>query len=192
MYHLFRPILFGLAIFFAVSPWLLPGRAQHVAGTASLSAASVPSKSLEQNGVQAQVLQKPARGQQSDQVEFEASAGGGGLRSIGDTAVRVEPAADSDSRRIQSTGTAGAPFPFAAGPHVESGGLVINATFDSSITSNPNSAAIEAMINQAIGLYQAQFSDPITVSILFRYSTTAPTADVRPSPSLRAGVRWIS
>lgn len=174
MYHLLRPILFGLAIFFAVSPWLLPGQAQHVARTASLSAASVPSKSLDQNGVQAQVLQKAARGQQSDQAEFEASAGGGGLRSIGDTAARVEPAAEADSRRIRSTGAAGAPFPFAAGPHTESGGLVINATFDSSITSNPNSAAIEAMINQAIGLYQSQFSDPITVSILFRYSTTAP------------------
>jgi hypothetical protein len=54
------------------------------------------------------------------------------------------------------------------------GGLVINATFDSSITNDPNSAAIQAMINNAIGIYQSLFSDPITVSILFRYSTTAP------------------
>jgi hypothetical protein len=53
-------------------------------------------------------------------------------------------------------------------------GLIINATFDSSIVSNPNSAAIEAMINQAIAIYESLFSDPITVSILFRYSTTSP------------------
>lgn len=53
-------------------------------------------------------------------------------------------------------------------------GLVINATFDSSITSNANSAAIESMINQSIAIYESLFSDPITVSILFRYSTSAP------------------
>jgi hypothetical protein len=53
-------------------------------------------------------------------------------------------------------------------------GLVINATFDSSITSNANSAAIQSMINQAIANYQSTFTDPITVSILFRYSTTQP------------------
>src|SRR4051794_25846575 len=55
-----------------------------------------------------------------------------------------------------------------------SSGLVINATFDSSITSSGNSAALTTMINQAIGTYQALNSDPITVSILFRYATTAP------------------
>src|SRR5258707_6094908 len=53
-------------------------------------------------------------------------------------------------------------------------GLTIRATFDSSITGNPNAAAIEAMINQAISIYESLFSDPITVSILFRYSTTSP------------------
>jgi len=52
--------------------------------------------------------------------------------------------------------------------------LVINPTFDSSITGNPNAAAIEAMINQAAAIYQARFSDAITVSILFRYATTRP------------------
>jgi len=51
-------------------------------------------------------------------------------------------------------------------------GLVIHATFDSSITSNPNAAAIEAMINQAISIYESLFSDPITIEILFRYATT--------------------
>jgi hypothetical protein len=53
-------------------------------------------------------------------------------------------------------------------------GLVISATFDSSITGNANSAAIQAMINQAIAIYQATFRDTATVSILFRYSTTGP------------------
>lgn len=53
-------------------------------------------------------------------------------------------------------------------------GLVISPTFDISITNNPNAAAIEAMINRAIGIYESLFSDPVTVFILFRYSTTKP------------------
>ena len=53
-------------------------------------------------------------------------------------------------------------------------GLVINPTFDSSITGNPNAAAIELMINRAIALYQPLFSDPITVEMLFRYASTQP------------------
>jgi hypothetical protein len=46
--------------------------------------------------------------------------------------------------------------------------LSIAATFDSSITSDPNAAAIEGTINQAIAFYQAHFSDPITVTIEFQ------------------------
>ncbi len=53
-------------------------------------------------------------------------------------------------------------------------GLIIHATFDSSITGNPNAAAIEAMINRAISINESLFSDPITIQIFFRYSTTAP------------------
>ena len=53
-------------------------------------------------------------------------------------------------------------------------GLNIHATFDSSITGNPNAAAIEAMINRAISIYESLFSDPITIEIRFRYATTAP------------------
>ena len=60
-------------------------------------------------------------------------------------------------------------------------GLVINPTFDTSITSNPNAAAIESTINQAIALYQPLFSDPVTAEIRFRYSTTGP--DGSPFPS---------
>ena len=53
-------------------------------------------------------------------------------------------------------------------------GLNIHATFDGSITGNPNAAAIEAMINRAISIYESLFSDPITIQILFRYTTTLP------------------
>jgi hypothetical protein len=53
-------------------------------------------------------------------------------------------------------------------------GLVIIPTFDSSITGNPNAAAIQAMINQAVAIYQSLFSDQITIRILFRYSNTQP------------------
>ena len=51
-----------------------------------------------------------------------------------------------------------------------SSGLVIVPTFDSTITNDPRSSAIQAMIISAIQKYQTLFSDPITVSIRFRYS----------------------
>jgi hypothetical protein len=60
-------------------------------------------------------------------------------------------------------------------------GLTIHATFDSSITSNPNAAAIEAMINRAISIHESLFNDPITIQIYFRYATTAP--DGTPLPA---------
>jgi len=60
-------------------------------------------------------------------------------------------------------------------------GLTIQPTFDSSITDDPNAAAIEAMINRAIAIYESLFSDPITIQILFRYSTTAPNGDDLPA-----------
>ena len=60
-------------------------------------------------------------------------------------------------------------------------GLIIHATFDTSITGNPNAAAIEAMINRAISIYETLFSDPITIQIRFRYSTTLPNGDPIPA-----------
>ena len=60
-------------------------------------------------------------------------------------------------------------------------GLIINATFDSSITTRANAATIEAMISRAVSISESLFSDPITVSILFRYSTTAPNGSRFPS-----------
>jgi hypothetical protein len=59
-------------------------------------------------------------------------------------------------------------------------GLIIHATFDSSITGNPNAAAIEAMINRAISIYESLFRDPITIQIRFRYATTAPNGTPLP------------
>jgi hypothetical protein len=63
-------------------------------------------------------------------------------------------------------------------------GLVITPTFDSSITGNPNSAAIQSMINQAIAIYQSLFNDPVTVEILFRYSNTAVNGTALPAGTL--------
>jgi hypothetical protein len=61
-------------------------------------------------------------------------------------------------------------------------GLIIDPTFDSSILNNPNSAAIQAMINRAIGIYELLFNDPITIHILFRYSNHPASPDPSPSP----------
>lgn len=48
-----------------------------------------------------------------------------------------------------------------------SAGLIIIPVWDSTITSDPNAAAIENTINTAIQTYQGKFSDPITVTITF-------------------------
>jgi len=50
--------------------------------------------------------------------------------------------------------------------------LVIQATYDSSITSDPNAATIEATIQNAINLYQNTFTDNITVKIKFQEMTS--------------------
>lgn len=46
--------------------------------------------------------------------------------------------------------------------------LIINPTFDSSITSLSNAAQVEAAINYANGQYQTLFNDPITINITFK------------------------
>ena len=60
-------------------------------------------------------------------------------------------------------------------------GLNIQATFDGSITGHPNAAAIQAMINRAISIYESLFSDPITIQIRFRYATTGPNGSPLPA-----------
>ena len=57
---------------------------------------------------------------------------------------------------------------------VSTTGLTIQATFDSSITSQPNAAAIEATINQAISIYESLFTDPVTIQLRFRYAIDLP------------------
>jgi hypothetical protein len=63
-------------------------------------------------------------------------------------------------------------------------GLTIHPTFDSSITNNPNAAAIQATINQAISFHESLFSDPITIQIRFRFSTTTPDGTHLPMGTL--------
>jgi elongation factor P hydroxylase len=63
-------------------------------------------------------------------------------------------------------------------------GLIIHPTFHSSITSNPNAAAIEAMIIHAISIHESLFSDPVTAQILFRYSATAPDGTPLPAGTI--------
>jgi FG-GAP-like repeat len=76
--------------------------------------------------------------------------------------------------RAYGVNVTGANSPVISAAAAVGSGLIINATFDSSITSNPNAAGIEAAINRAIAIYESLFSDPITVPILFRYSATGP------------------
>src|SRR5262245_35857071 len=51
-------------------------------------------------------------------------------------------------------------------------GLDIIPIFDSSITSDPNAAAIMGVINSAIQEYEIKFADPITVNIEFHEITS--------------------
>jgi len=68
-----------------------------------------------------------------------------------------------------------------------SANLVINPTFDSSITSDANAATIMNTINSAIGFYESTFTDNITVNITFQEMSSglgaSSTFIVRPSYS---------
>jgi len=65
---------------------------------------------------------------------------------------------------------AGSFFVLAAAPaHAN---LVINPTWDSTITSDPNGATVMATINSAIGFYNSTFSDNIVVEITFKEMAT--------------------
>jgi hypothetical protein len=50
--------------------------------------------------------------------------------------------------------------------------LIINPTYASNITSDGNAVAIENAIQSAINVYEADFSDPITVNIIFQEMST--------------------
>src|ERR1043165_7849675 len=89
--------------------------------------------------------------------------------------------------RPMPTGTA-SPQAVTWIPRATAGGLTINATFDSSITGNANAAAIESMINQSVAIYQALYSDPITVNILFRYTTAWPDGSALDSDPITVNI----
>jgi hypothetical protein len=53
-------------------------------------------------------------------------------------------------------------------PSVHASGLTITPTFDTTILSDPNSAAIIGTIDQAISIYESLLADPINVNITFK------------------------
>src|SRR5579872_2029698 len=69
-------------------------------------------------------------------------------------------------------------------------GLIIQPTFDSSITGNVNATAIKNAINAAISVLQGLYSDPVTVQVYFRYTTTDPKGNPLGSGTL-AESYWI-
>jgi hypothetical protein len=93
-------------------------------------------------------------------------------------------------RAYDSTGTTSGDSTVMTATTSATIGLIINATFDGSITTRANAATIEAMINRAISIYESLFSDKITVKILFRYSTTAPNGSPFPSGALSES-NWV-
>ncbi|MGI8481653.1 MAG: NF038122 family metalloprotease [Chthoniobacterales bacterium] len=98
---------------------------------------------------------------------------------VGSVTLRVVSGLSAGSTyyyRVKAYSAAGlsGPSDLMTGTTTSGSGLVINATFDSSITNNANSASIQSTINQAIAVHESLFSDPITVFILFRYSNTKP------------------
>jgi len=108
---------------------------------------------------------------------------------VGDASGRVVTGLDRNTTyyyRVRSYDAAGA----ASYSHVMTAttaptvGLVIHPTFDSSITNNPNAAAIQAMISRAISFHESLFTDPITIQIRFRYATTAPDGTPLPMGAL--------
>jgi len=107
--------------------------------------------------------------------------------------------ATSNSFMASSNAVAGSHSEAKTAATVATTRLTIRATFDSSIATRPNAAAIEATINQAISIYESTFSDPITIQILFRYATSNPDGTVLAGPSSNLSVvyatgwdTWIS
>jgi hypothetical protein len=131
---------------------------------------------------------------------FNSYASGYEHRDVGNTTSfivgRLNPGTNY-YYRVQPYNSAGAGpnSDIVAAETTTASGLVINPTFDSSITGNPQSAAIQSTINQAIALYQPLFGDSITVNIRFRYSDTAPDGTPLDGPIAESiyvvyGVPW--
>lgn len=114
-------------------------------------------------GVYTQSVTVSAQGSGSSQ--FPAIAGSGSALISGSGQV-------TGSSAIQSGPAAAPPAP-AAGASA----FTIVPTFDTTITNDPNSAAIQAAINRSLAIYSTLFNDPLTVNILFRYSTVDPNGN---------------
>ena len=75
-------------------------------------------------------------------------------------------------------------------------GLTIVPVYDPSVLNSSMSAQIQATVSKAIGVYQSLFKDPITVKVLFRYSTfrvdgtPIPIGTVSESLSYRYSMPW--
>lgn len=61
---------------------------------------------------------------------------------------------------------------------VDARALVINPTWEASITSNANSAQIQSAINNAIIYLEAQYHNPVTINIQFGWGTIMSTKTV--------------
>src|SRR5437763_9407407 len=96
--------------------------------------------------------------------------------------------------RAYNASASGSSGDVASATTTASSGLIINATFDGSIMSNPSAAAIEAAINRAIAIFESLFSDRLTIPILFRYSTKgadgSPLAGVSQSEFAVYPITW--
>jgi hypothetical protein len=129
----------------------------------------------------------------SQQSSFSSYVDGYRDLDVGDMTGRVVTGLSPRTKyyyRVRAYNAAGtsADSQVMAGTTASGAGLIINATFDSTITTNPNSVAIQSMITQAVSIFENLFSDPITVSILFRYSASEP--DGNPVGGL-ASSSWV-
>ena len=104
--------------------------------------------------------QQPAPVQQGSQSPYPVGSAQHGSYVSTDVRSDVEPEL---YKRAAEAASSGAPLQANAG-------LTIHAFFDGTVSSAPNALAIEAMITNAVNIYQSLYSDPITVNILFRYS----------------------
>ncbi|MGZ4963491.1 MAG: NF038122 family metalloprotease, partial [Limisphaerales bacterium] len=88
--------------------------------------------------------------------------------AAGSYTVVVTADCNSEASQTNRSNDVSAPAPMTVQPPA---GLVIHPIFDSTITTDPNSALIQNALNAAITAYEWQFSDPITVNIQFSKMT---------------------
>ena len=122
----------------------------------------------------------------STDPSFSSYVNGYEHRDVGDVTSRIVSRLNAGTKyyyRVQpynSTGR-GPNSEIAAATTTTVSALVINPTFDSSITGDPKSAAIQSMINQVIALYPRCSAIPSRSRYCFGIQTKSPTV-----PPLRA------